>query len=86
MEYTVYEPYEDGKATIDGGQFVFDCDPDDVDTAYDALAENVLLNNQNENSQDLIDFQNAKDDNVKVMLDDMEKMKFIGDWEAAAND
>lgn len=82
MTYTIYEGT---KATIDetqyGNQFSFDCEPDDIDTAYDALAENVQLNNQDEDSQDLIDFQNAKDDDVKTMLDDMKRMGFIGDYE-----
>lgn len=78
MTYTIYEGT---KATIDGTQFSFDCEPDDIDTAYDALAENVHLNNQDEDSQDLIDFQNAEDDDVKTMLDDMKRMGFIGDYE-----
>lgn len=78
MTYTIYEG---AKATINGSQFSFDCEPDDIDTAYDALAENVRLNNQDEDSQDLIDFQNAADDDVKTLLDDMQKMSFIGSWE-----
>ncbi|QZN93832.1 hypothetical protein KZE55_04730 [Limosilactobacillus panis] len=79
MTYTIYEGT---KATINGGQFAFDCEPDDIDTAYDALAENVHLNNQDEDSQDLIDFQNAADDDVETMLSDMQKMGFIDSWEA----
>ena len=80
MEYTVYEGT---KATINGGQFAFECEPDDIDTAYDALAENVQLNNQNQDdNQDLVDFQNAADDDVETMLNDMQKMGFIDSWEA----
>lgn len=79
MTYTIYEGT---KATINGGQFSFNCEPDDIDTAYDALAENVHLNNQDEDSQDLIDFQNAADDDVETMLNDMQKMGFIDSWEA----
>lgn len=80
MEYTVYEGT---KATIDGSQFSFTCEPDDVDTAYDALAENIHLNNQDQdNNQDLIDFQNAEDDDVETMLNDMQKMGFIDSWKA----
>lgn len=81
-----YTIYEGTKATINGGQFAFNCEPDDIDTAYDALAENVHLNSQDQdNSRDLIDFQNAKDDDVKTLLDDMKRMGFIGDWEASSS-
>lgn len=79
MEYTIYEGT---KATIEGTQFTFTCDSTDTDTAYDALAENIHLNNQDEDSQDLIDFQNAADDDVETMLNDMQKMGFIDSWEA----
>lgn len=80
MEYTVYEGT---KATIEGTQFSFTCEPDDVDTAYDALAENIHLNNQDQDdNQDLVDFQNAEDDDVETMLNDMQKMGFIDNWKA----
>lgn len=79
MLYTIYEGT---KATLEGSQFTFSCEPNDIDTAYNALAENVHLNNQSQNSEDLLNFQNAKDDNVKIMLDDMKQMGFIGNWEA----
>ena len=79
-----YTIFEGTKATIKGGQFSFDCEPDDVDTAYDVLAENVRLNNQNQDdNRDLVDFQNASDDSVKVLLDDMKRMGFIGEWKAS---
>lgn len=81
MTYTIYEGT---KATINGSQFEFNCEPDDIDTAYDALAENVHLNNQDQdNNQDLVDFQNAADDDVKTLLDDMKRMGFIDSWEAS---
>ena len=81
MTYTIYEGT---KATINGGQFAFECEPDDIDTAYDALAENVHLNNQDQdNNQDLVDFQNAADNDVKTLLDDMKRMGFIDSWEAS---
>ena len=79
MTYTIYEGT---KATINGGQFSFDCEPTDTDTAYEALAENVQLNNQNQDdNQDLVDFQNAEDDDVETLLNDMKKMGFIDSWE-----
>lgn len=80
MTYTIYEGT---KATINGGQFSFDCEPTDTDTAYEALAENVQLNDQNQDdNQDLVDFQNAEDDDVETLLNDMKKMGFIDSWEA----
>lgn len=79
MTYTIYEGT---KATINSGQFSFDCEPTDTDTAYEALAENIQLNNQNQDdNQDLVDFQNAEDDDVETLLNDMKKMGFIEAWE-----
>lgn len=49
----------------------------DIDTAYDALAENVVLKDQSEDSKDLIDFQNCEDDDVETMLKDLKQMGFI---------
>lgn len=49
----------------------------DIDTAYGALAENLEV----KDNQDLIDFENAADDDVKTLLDDMKKMGFIDEWE-----
>lgn len=79
MTYT----YEAGsKATLANAQGnFFDCEPTDTDTAYEALAEGLHLNNQDEDSQDLIDFQNAKDNDVETLLNDMQRMDFIGSWE-----
>ena len=74
--------YEGTKSTIDGTQFTFDCDPMDIDTAYDALAENVRLNNQGQDdNQDLVEFENVEDDDVETMLNGLQKMGFIDSWE-----
>lgn len=40
MEYRVYEGK---KARFESGICYFECDPDDIDTAYDILAESILL-------------------------------------------
>lgn len=79
MTYT----YEAGsKATlVNASNNFFDCEPTDTDTAYEALAEGLHLNDQSEDSQDLIDFQNADDTNVETMLNDMQRMGFIDSWE-----
>lgn len=98
MTYTI----EDGNkaiynnSSLDGGHsFTFECEPDDIDTAYDALAENLELVDNDGNpfptndyddpssqaSKTLIDFQNVKDDDVETMLKDMQKMGFIDSWE-----
>lgn len=66
---------------IDAQNNFFVCDPSDTDTAYTALAEQLKLNDQNEDSQDLIDFQNVKDDDVETLLNDMQRMGFISDWD-----
>ena len=53
-------------------------DNDDIDAVYDILAENIKLNNPD---NDLIDFENLKDDDVKIMLQDAKKQGFISDYE-----
>lgn len=80
MEYRIYEGK---KASFENGVYYFDfeCDPDDIDAAYDILAESIILNDQDENSQDLNDFQNLKDDDVEIMLKDAKKQGFISDYE-----
>lgn len=80
MTYT----YEAGtKATlVNASNNFFDCEPTDTDTAYEALAESLKLNDQSEDSQDLVDFENAQDDDVETLLNDMQKMGFIASWEA----
>lgn len=80
MEYRIYEGK---KASFENGVYYFDfeCDSDDIDAAYDILAESIILNDQDENSQDLNDFQNLKDDDVETMLKDAKKQGFISDYE-----
>lgn len=80
MEYRIYEGK---KASFENGVYYFDfeCDPDDIDAAYDILAESIILNDQDENNQDLNDFQNLKDDDVETMLKDAKKQGFISDYE-----
>lgn len=80
MEYRVYEGK---KARFESGIYYFDfeCDPDDIDAAYDILAESIILKDQDKDSPDLNDFQNLKDDNVEIMLKDAKKQGFISDYE-----
>lgn len=80
MEYRIYEGK---KASFENGVYYFDfeCDPDDIDAAYDILAESIILKDQGEDSPDLNDFQNLKDDNVEIMLKDAKKQGFISDYE-----
>lgn len=80
MEYRIYEGK---KASFENGVYYFDfeCDPDDIDAAYDILAESIILKDQDEDSPDLNDFQNLKDDNVEIMLKDAKKQGFISDYE-----
>ncbi|WP_242363535.1 hypothetical protein [Limosilactobacillus antri] len=78
MTYTIIDG-EKAQFIGEGHEFTFECDPMDIDTAYDILAENLRLNN--EGGKDVIDFQNAEDDNVETMLDDMKRMGFIDSWE-----
>lgn len=76
-QYTVVDG---GKAeyVYSGHEFAFVCDEQDIDLAYDVLAESLDLVSED----DLIDFQNAQDDDVPTLLDDMKKMGFIDQWEA----
>lgn len=76
MEYRIYAG---NKASLENGinYYDFECEPDDIDAAYDILAENIIL----KNDDDLIDFQNLADDDVKTMLKDAEKQGFISDYE-----
>lgn len=61
-----------------GHEFGFVCDEQDIDLVYDVLAEALDLVSED----DLIDFQNAQDDDVPTLLDDMKRMGFIDQWEA----
>lgn len=64
-----------------GSQLTLECRSDEVDAAYDILAEELVLKGQN-NEQDLIDFENVEDDDVETMLNNLKKMGFIGNQEA----
>lgn len=64
-----------------GSQLTLECRSDEVDAAYDILAEELVLKDQN-NEQDLIDFENVEDDDVETMLNNLKKMGFIGNQEA----
>ena len=64
-----------------GSQLTLECRSDEVDAAYDILAEELVLKDQN-NEQDLIDFENIEDDDVETMLNNLKKMGFIGNQEA----
>ena len=77
-EYTIYageklNGFIDGQASVS-----FDCEPDNIDVAYTAIAENVILKNPN---KDLIDFQYCADDSVKGMLEDLKRMGFLSDFD-----
>ncbi|RVU70413.1 MULTISPECIES: hypothetical protein [Lactobacillus] len=76
--------YEGKKASFVDGIYYYDfeVDNDDIDTAYDILAENVKLNDD----KDLIDFQNLEDDDVMTMLKDAKKQGFISDYDVKVAD
>ena len=78
MEYRIYAGK---KVNLANGinHFDFECDQDDIDTAYDALAENIVLEDPTED--DLINFEDLADDDVKTMLQDAKKQGFISDYE-----
>ncbi len=76
-EFTIYAGEKLYGFLDNPASFNFTCDPSDIDTAYDAIAENAVLNS----SQDSIDFQNCADDDVKTMLEDLKRMHFLSDYE-----
>ena len=64
--------------------YYFSCkDNDDVDTVYDALAENIRLSDPD---KDLITFQYLKDDDAKTLLEDAKKHGFISYYEIVVSD
>lgn len=80
-EFTIYAG-EKLSGLADGQYSVsFDCDPNDIDTAYDAIAESCILKDKSEDSQDLIDFENCEDDDVEAMLKDLKRMNFLSDYD-----
>lgn len=77
MEYTIYageklSGLDDNQASVS-----FECGPNDIDTAYDVIAESCIL----KDSQDLIDFEDCEDDDVETMLKDLKRMHFLSDYE-----
>lgn len=89
MEITIYA----GDKTIinDGSNTApyctsFECDKDDIDTAYSALSENLFILSTkeldpSEDNADIIDFQNLKDDSIEILLEDAKEHGFISDYE-----
>lgn len=73
----LYSIYEGPKASIEGGSFVFNCEPEDLDAAWEALFDNVHLDNE----QDFMDFASPDGSDVEAMLNSMNEMGFIGSWE-----
>lgn len=76
-QFTVVDG-ERAKYVYSGHEFAFVCDERDTDLAYDALVMSPYV----VSADDLLDFQNAQDDDVPTMLDNMKKMGFIDQWEA----
>lgn len=80
-KYTIYagkklSGFVDNQASIS-----FKCNPSDTGTAYDVIAESIVLKDQSEDSQDLIDFENCADDDIKTMLEDLKRMGFLSDFD-----
>ena len=50
------------------------------------IAENVVLKDQREDSQDLTDFENCTDDDVTTMLEDLKRMGFLSDFDEEETD
>ena len=81
MEYTIYageklSGLDDNQASVS-----FECGPNDIDTAYDVVAESCVLKDKSEDSQDLIDFEDCEDDDVETMLKDLKRIRFLSDYE-----
>lgn len=85
-EYTIYAGEKLSGFVNAQPNVTFECDPTDIDSAYDILAENVVLKDQSDDSQDLIDFQNCADDDVETMLKDLQRMNFLSDYEISDSD
>lgn len=85
-EFTIYAGEKLSGLVDDQVSFSFECDSTDVDTAYYAVADNVVLKNQSDHSQDVIDFENCEDDDVETMLKDLKCMHFLSDYEISDAD
>ena len=80
-EYKIYAGEKLSGFVDDQASVSFECDPNDIDTAYDALAESCILKDESEDSQDLIDFADCEDDDVETMLKDLKRMHFLSDYD-----
>lgn len=72
--------YAGNKATFANGisYYDFEVENDNIDAAYDILAENIKLHDPD---KDLINFENLKDDDVETMIKDTKRQGFISDFE-----
>lgn len=76
----VIKIYAGEKTTIlDGNKYIVIFDDEDTDTAYQGLCENLKLTNPTD--EDVVNFQNLKDTNVRTLLKDARKQGFISDYE-----
>lgn len=80
-EYTIYAGDRLNGFVDDQHSVSFDCEPDDIDTAYAEVSESAVLKDQSEYGQDFNDFANCQDDDVETMLKDLMRMHFLSDYE-----
>lgn len=80
-KFTIYAGEKLSGLVDDQASFSFECDSTDIDTAYYAVADNVVLKNQMAHNQDVIDFEDCDDDDVETMLKDLKRMHFLSDYE-----
>ncbi len=73
--------------TVEEGKYKFDTEfigeiivdtLEDIDNLYSTLAEGIQTYNMTD--EELIDFQNVRDDNIVNMLDDMVELGVISDY------
>lgn len=79
-EYTVYAGDRSNGLVDDQHSLSFDCELDDIDTAYTEIAMNLVLKDQSECGQDFCDFAFCQDDDVEIMLKDLKRMHFLSDY------
>lgn len=85
-KYTIYAGNKLNGLVDNQASISFKCDPSDTGTAYDVIAESIVLKDQSEDSQDLIDFENCADNDVKIMLEDLKRMGFLSDFDEEDDD
>ncbi|QDD70232.1 hypothetical protein DM298_04565 [Lactobacillus amylovorus] len=85
-KFTIYAGKKTNGFIDDQTSISFKCDLSDTDTAYDNIAESIVLKDQGKDSQNLIDFQNCADGNVEIMLKDLVRMNFLSDFEEEVDD